>query len=129
MRKLKDSALALIRNRTEQPLVSVFDTTLVQKLSKIKGREKREIIVSHLKKEKEKEEGDKLKESKKDTVDDSTIFKHLDELSKGQMKVDDSVKLNHTAEILAMNREKMLRENAARNKNRSNNNKNKRRKK
>jgi hypothetical protein len=65
----------------------------------------------------------------KDTVDDSTIFKHLEELSKGQMKMDDSVKLNHTAEILAMNREKMMRENASRNKNRSNNNKNKRRKK
>jgi len=65
----------------------------------------------------------------KDTVDDSTIFKHLEELSKGNMKVDDSVKLNHTAEILAMNKEKMLRENAARNKGRSNLLKNKRRKK
>ena len=88
MRKLKDSALALIRNRTEQPLVSVFDTTLVQKLSKIKGREKREIIVSHLKKEKEKEEGDKLKESKKDTVDDSGA--HLGEgmIENGKEKVE-----------------------------------------
>ncbi len=65
----------------------------------------------------------------KDTVDDSTIFKHLEELSKGKMKMDDSVKLNHTSEILAMNREKMMRENASRNKGRSNNNKNKRRKK
>ena len=65
----------------------------------------------------------------KDTVDDSTIFKHLEELSKGKMKMDDSVQLNHTAEILAMNKEKMQRENAARNKGRSNLNKNKRRKK
>ena len=65
----------------------------------------------------------------KDTVDDSTIFNHLTELSKGTMKMDDTVKLNHTAEILAMNKEKMQRENAARNKGRSNLNKNKRRKK
>jgi hypothetical protein len=65
----------------------------------------------------------------KDTVDDSTIFNHLNELSTGSMTVDDSIKLNHTAEILAMNREKMQRENASRNKGRSNNNKNKRRKK
>lgn len=65
----------------------------------------------------------------KDTVDDSTIFNHLTELSKGNMKVDDTLKLNHTAEILAMNREKIQRENAARNKNRPGNNKNKRRNK
>jgi len=65
----------------------------------------------------------------KDTVDDSTIFKHLDELSEGSMKVGESVKLNHTAEILAMNKEKMNRENASKNKLRQNMNKNKRRKK
>lgn len=65
----------------------------------------------------------------KDTVDDSTIFNHLGEISKGSIKVDDTIKLNHTAEILAMNKEKMQRENAARNKGRSNLNKNKRRKK
>lgn len=65
----------------------------------------------------------------KDTVDDTTIFKHLDELSKGEMKVDETVRLNHTAEILAMNKEKLQRENAARNKARGNNLKNKRRKK
>jgi hypothetical protein len=64
----------------------------------------------------------------KDTVDDSTIFKHLEELSKGEIKVDDSLRLNHTAEILAMNKEKLQRENAARNKGRVNL-KNKRRKK
>jgi hypothetical protein len=65
----------------------------------------------------------------KDTVDDTTIFKHLDELSKGEMKVDDTVRLNHTAEILAMNKEKLQRENANRNKNRGTNKKNIRRKK
>jgi hypothetical protein len=66
----------------------------------------------------------------KDSVDDSTIFSHLEELSKGGMKMNESVKLNHTAEILAMNKEKLQRENAARNKGRSNiMNKNKRRKK
>jgi hypothetical protein len=61
----------------------------------------------------------------KDTVDDTTIFKHLDELSKGEMKMDDTVRLNHTAEILAMNKEKMQREReiANRNKGRGNNNK------
>ena len=65
----------------------------------------------------------------KDTVDDSTIFNHLKELSKGNMTMDDSIALNHTAEILAMNRDKLQRENASRNKGRSNLNKNKRRKK
>jgi hypothetical protein len=64
----------------------------------------------------------------KDTVDDSTIFNHLNELSKGKLEVSESVTLNHTAEILAMNKEKMQRENAARNKSRANL-KNKRRKK
>jgi hypothetical protein len=45
------------------------------------------------------------------------------------MKMNDTVRLNHTAEILAMNKEKMQRENNARNKGRTNINKNKRRKK
>ncbi len=65
----------------------------------------------------------------KDTVDDSTIFKHLNELSEGKMKMNDDVRLNHTAEILAMNKEKLQRENALKNKGRMNMNKNKRRKK
>lgn len=85
MRKLKDSALALIRNRTEQPLVSVFDTTLVQKLSKIKGREKREIIVSHLKKEKEKEE-EKTKELENGTVDNSGVKRREEIILNGNGK-------------------------------------------
>src|SRR5205085_3158815 len=39
----------------------------------------------------------------KDTVDDSTIISHLDELSDGKVKLQETVRLNHTAEILAMN--------------------------
>jgi hypothetical protein len=46
----------------------------------------------------------------KDTVDDSTIINHLEELSKGQLKLHESARLNHTAEILAMNKEKLQRE-------------------
>ena len=53
----------------------------------------------------------------KDTVDDSTILKHLEELSKGSLRLHESAKLNHTAEILAMNKEKMQRENILKNKN------------
>lgn len=66
----------------------------------------------------------------KDTVDDSTIFKHLDELSKGTLKINDSVQLNQTAEILAMNKDKQRE--VVRSKGRQNNmmnNKMKRRKK
>jgi hypothetical protein len=63
----------------------------------------------------------------KDSVDDSTIVNHLNELSVGKLKLHESVTLNHTAEILAMNKEMMQRENALR-KGRSNI-KNKRRKK
>ena len=42
----------MIRNRVEQPLLAVFDSTIACKTSKIKGREKRERIVSHLYEEK-----------------------------------------------------------------------------
>ena len=42
----------------------------------------------------------------KDTVDDSTIIGHLDELSDGKVKLHETVRLNHTAEILAMNAQK-----------------------
>ncbi len=52
----------------------------------------------------------------KDTVDDSTILSHLEELSKGGLKLHESARLNHTAEILAMNKEKLMRENAMKNK-------------
>ncbi len=38
----------------------------------------------------------------KDTVDDSTIIDHLEELSEGKVKLQETVRLNHTAEILAM---------------------------
>jgi hypothetical protein len=69
----------------------------------------------------------------KDTVDDTTIFKHMDELSTGKVKLHESVRLNHTAEILALSKEKQ-RDNAVKSKMRSNNNSknnnnNKRRKK
>jgi Domain of unknown function (DUF4290) len=98
---------------------------MIRKISKLENLETREQITQNI--------ANFMKMSyltwNKDTVDDSTIFKHLDELSKGNIKIDESVKLNHTAEILAMNKEKLQRENAARNKNRSNMNKNKRRKK
>ncbi len=63
----------------------------------------------------------------KDSVDDSTIVNHLNELSVGKLKLHESATLNQTAEILAMNKEMMQRENALR-KGRSNI-KNKRRKK
>jgi hypothetical protein len=39
----------------------------------------------------------------KDSVDDSTIIGHLAELSGGKVKLNEAVRLNHTAEILAMN--------------------------
>ncbi|REK05097.1 MAG: DUF4290 domain-containing protein [Bacteroidetes bacterium] len=52
----------------------------------------------------------------KDTVDDTTILSHLKELSDDQLKLHESARLNHTAEILAMNKEKLARENAARKK-------------
>ncbi len=38
----------------------------------------------------------------KDSVDDSTIIGHLDELSGQKIKLHETVRLNHTAEILAM---------------------------
>ena len=38
----------------------------------------------------------------RDSVDDSTIIGHLDELSGGKVKLQETVRLNHTAEILAM---------------------------
>jgi len=42
----------------------------------------------------------------KDTVDDSTILGHLETLSDSKMKLSETAKLNHTAELLALNREK-----------------------
>ena len=44
----------------------------------------------------------------KDSVDDSTIISHLDELSGGSVRLKETVTLNHTAEILAMNAHKKL---------------------
>lgn len=38
----------------------------------------------------------------RDSVDDATIIGHLEELSTGKVKLQETVKLNHTSEILAM---------------------------
>jgi hypothetical protein len=70
----------------------------------------------------------------KDTVDDVTIFHHMEELSKGAVKLHDTVRLNHTAEILALSKEKQRDNAVAKPKgrmqmNKNNNNNNKRRKK
>lgn len=70
----------------------------------------------------------------KDTVDDVTIFHHMEELSKGAVKLHDTVTLNHTAEILALSKEKQRDNHVAKPKGRmmqsnKNNNNNKRRKK
>ena len=64
----------------------------------------------------------------KDTVDDSTILGHLDELSKGKAKLAETVRLNHTNELLALNREKE-RERRAKDQQRRGGNKNRKRKK
>ena len=42
----------------------------------------------------------------KDTVDDSTILGHLEDLSGGKVKLSESARLNHTSELLALNKEK-----------------------
>lgn len=68
----------------------------------------------------------------KDTVDDVTIFHHMEELSKGTVKLHDTVRLNHTAEILALSKEKQRDNHIAKPKGRQQMNKNsniKRRKK
>ena len=48
MRKLKDAALALIRNRAEQSLTSLFNTAITPKLSKLKGRDKSEALMKKM---------------------------------------------------------------------------------
>ncbi|MFM9051667.1 MAG: DUF4290 domain-containing protein, partial [Bacteroidota bacterium] len=47
----------------------------------------------------------------KDTVDDSTILTHLEELSDGKLRLAETARLNHTNEMLALSKEKM-RENS-----------------
>jgi hypothetical protein len=64
----------------------------------------------------------------KDTVDDSTILTHLDNLSKGQVKLKESLKLNHTTELLALNKEKEKEKKQMFSKNRDKRSRNKRRK-
>ena len=63
----------------------------------------------------------------KDTVDDLTILNHLEDLSGGKLQFPDSAKLNHTAEMLAMSKEKM-RENSTKVIKHNNNKRNKKRK-
>ena len=64
----------------------------------------------------------------KDTVDDSTILGHLEELSKGKVKLAETVRLNHTNELLALNREKERERRAKDQHKRGNKNRNKRKK-
>jgi hypothetical protein len=47
----------------------------------------------------------------KDTVDDTTIIAHLEELSGNKLRMAESARLNHTNEMLALSKEKM-RENS-----------------
>ena len=56
---MKDAALAVFRNRIEDPLAFLFDAAINPSRSKIKGREKTEKIFSYIK--------DKRKEKKKET--------------------------------------------------------------
>jgi hypothetical protein len=63
----------------------------------------------------------------KDTVDDTTILNHLEELSEGKLQLPEAARLNHTAEMLAMSKEKM-RENSTKII-KNNNKRNKKRKK
>jgi hypothetical protein len=61
----------------------------------------------------------------KDTVDDATILSHLEELSGGKLKLAETARLNHTAEMLAMSKEKMRENSTKVNKNKRNKNKRK----
>jgi hypothetical protein len=61
----------------------------------------------------------------KDTVDDSTILGHLEELSGGRLRLSETARLNHTSEMLAMGKEKMRENSTKVNKNKRNKNKRK----
>ncbi len=67
----------------------------------------------------------------RDTVDDSTILGHLEKLSESKLKLSETVKLNHTNELLTLSKEKERERERDRKQNRGgrNNNKNRRRKK
>jgi hypothetical protein len=63
----------------------------------------------------------------KDSVEDTTILSHLEELSGGQLRLAETARLNHTNEMLALSKEK-IRENSikvVRNNKRGNRNKRK----
>ena len=61
----------------------------------------------------------------KDTVDDATIFKHMEELTEGAVKLHETVRLNHTNEILALSKEKQRDNHVPKPKSRQQMNKNK----
>ena len=71
----------------------------------------------------------------KDTVDDTTILGHLEQLSGAKLKLSESAKLNHTNELLVLSKEKERERERERKINRGggrnnkNNNNNRRRKK
>lgn len=64
----------------------------------------------------------------KDTVDDSTILTHLEELSGGNLKLAETARLSHTNEILQLSKEKMRENSTKIIKNNNKRNKNKRKK-
>jgi len=65
----------------------------------------------------------------KDSVDDSTIIGHLDELSNNKIKLPETARLNHTAEILAMTAQKRQQQHSKSNSGKRNNNQQRRKKK
>lgn len=71
----------------------------------------------------------------KDTVDDTTILGHLEQLSGAKLKLSETAKLNHTNELLVLSKEKERERERERKQNRGggrnnkNNNNNRRRKK
>ena len=85
---------------------------MIEKIGEMEEGQQREIITRNL--------ANFMKMSyltwNKDTVDDETIFNHLEDLSDGKLRMSESARLNHTAEILALSKEK-VRESAGTNKN------------
>jgi|SRR4051812_4422299 hypothetical protein len=77
-------------------------TNLIAKISELEEGDKKDQITQNI--------ANFMKMSyltwNKDTVDDSTILSHLENISKGKMKLKESARLNHTQELLALNKEK-----------------------
>ena len=76
---------------------------MIEKIGEMEEGQQREIITRNL--------ANFMKMSyltwNKDTVDDETIFNHLEDLSDGKLRMSESARLNHTAEILALSKEKV----------------------